>query len=62
MHFYVIMRRETGSYISSAKNEETTFLSMAVRYSTRKRALAAAGPNTCVCGPYPVDDYEGKPA
>lgn len=66
MNFYVIMRRETGNYIAPPDIiggvDETEFVSMAVSYSTRKSALAAAGPNTCVCGPYPTDEYEGKPA
>ncbi len=58
MHFYVILRRETGDYVADG-DTETPFVSQATRYTTRKKALVHLGPNTCVCGPYPTDEYGG---
>jgi hypothetical protein len=50
MHFYIILRRETGLYISG--NTETSSVTKADRYYSKKLALRKSGPNTCVCGPY----------
>lgn len=64
MQFYVIKRRETGNYVAhstSLGEAETTFVALAKRFNTRKSAIADMGPNTCVCGPYPTDEYGGQP-
>ena len=57
MFFYVILRRETGKYISDLPGDDTDLLSWAKRYHSRVDALSEAGPNTCVCGPYSTDEY-----
>lgn len=64
MLFYVILRRETGNYITKPDDDgydETAFVATATRYATRKNALASLTPNTCVCGPYSTDDFGGHP-
>lgn len=53
MPFYIIMRRETSLYILGSG--ETSYPYHADRYYSRKLAVDATGPNTCVCGPYPEE-------
>lgn len=71
MNFFVIKRRETGDYVAD-DDGDTTFVSFARRYTTRKKAVNAITmldlrtstpryPNTCVCGPYSTDHYGGQP-
>ncbi len=55
MHFWILMRRETGRYISG--DTETTSVAGADRYYSKKLAARALCPNTCICGPYPEEDY-----
>jgi len=57
MHFYIILRRETGEYVLGMTSS-TTSVRLADRYYAKKLALAQLGDNQCVCGPYLEEDYD----